>query len=112
ARLGGLGEWGIRRRDSFVRCRGAPGHRCYHRLRLGHGALPEGRSVVAGRRNSAGMNGARRTNPKTIKSMPDSLRIVVTGLAATYPFGGVFWDYIQYVLGFHRLGHDVLYLED
>ena len=40
------------------------------------------------------------------------LRIVVTGLAATYPFGGVFWDYIQYVLGFHRLGHDVLYLED
>ena len=40
------------------------------------------------------------------------LRIVVTGLAATYPFGGVFWDYMQYVLGFKRLGHDVLYLED
>jgi hypothetical protein len=40
------------------------------------------------------------------------LRIVVTGLAATYPFGGVFWDYLQYVLGFHRMGHDVLYLED
>lgn len=42
----------------------------------------------------------------------DRLNIVVTGLAATYPFGGVFWDYIQYVLGFHQLGHDVLYLED
>ena len=41
-----------------------------------------------------------------------SLRIAVTGLAATYPFGGVFWDYMQYVLGFHRLGHDVLYIED
>lgn len=40
------------------------------------------------------------------------LRIVVTGLAATYPFGGVFWDYLQYVVGFKRLGHDVLYLED
>ncbi len=40
------------------------------------------------------------------------LRIVVTGLAATYPFGGVFWDYIQYLLGFRELGHDVLYLED
>ena len=40
------------------------------------------------------------------------LRIVVTGLAATYPFGGVFWDYIQYLLGFRDLGHDVLYLED
>jgi glycosyltransferase involved in cell wall biosynthesis len=42
----------------------------------------------------------------------ESLKIVVTGLAATYPFGGVFWDYIQYVLGFLRMGHDVLYLED
>ena len=44
--------------------------------------------------------------------MKDRLRIVVTGLAATYPLGGVFWDYVQYPLGFARLGHDVLYLED
>jgi hypothetical protein len=44
--------------------------------------------------------------------MGERLRIVVTGLAATYPFGGVFWDYLQYALGFVRLGHDVLYLED
>lgn len=41
-----------------------------------------------------------------------SLRIAVTGLAATYPFGGVFWDYLQYPLGLRRLGHDVLYIED
>jgi len=40
------------------------------------------------------------------------VRIVVTGYAATFPYGGVFWDYLQYVLGFHRLGHDALYLED
>lgn len=40
------------------------------------------------------------------------LRIVVTGLAATYPLGGVSWDYLQYALGFARLGHGVLYLED
>lgn len=40
------------------------------------------------------------------------LRIVTTGLAATYPMGGVFWDYLQYALGFAQLGHDVLYLED
>ncbi|MGE3537687.1 MAG: glycosyltransferase family 1 protein [Candidatus Tectimicrobiota bacterium] len=40
------------------------------------------------------------------------LRLVVTGLAATYPFGGVFWDYMQYFLGLHRLGHDVWYIED
>ena len=39
-------------------------------------------------------------------------RIVVTGLAATYPYGGVFFDYLQYALGFAALGHDVLYLED
>lgn len=44
--------------------------------------------------------------------MAESLRIAVTGLAATYPLGGVFWDYLQYVLGFARLGHDVLYIED
>lgn len=42
----------------------------------------------------------------------ERLRIAVTGLAATYPFGGVFWDYMQYALGFHQLGHDVLYIED
>ena len=40
------------------------------------------------------------------------LRIVTTGLAATYPLGGVFWDYLQYALGFMALGHEVLYLED
>ncbi len=40
------------------------------------------------------------------------LRIAVTGLAATYPFGGVFWDYLQYPLGLRRLGHDVIYIED
>jgi hypothetical protein len=44
--------------------------------------------------------------------MRGRLRIVVTGLAATYPLGGVFWDYLQWALGFARLGHDVLYLED
>jgi len=44
--------------------------------------------------------------------MNSKLRIAVTGLAVTYPFGGVFWDYLQYVLGLHRLGHDVLYIED
>ncbi|MFN7952409.1 MAG: glycosyltransferase family 1 protein [bacterium] len=44
--------------------------------------------------------------------MARPLRIVTTGLAATYPLGGVFWDYLQYPLGFQRLGHEVLYLED
>ena len=40
------------------------------------------------------------------------MRVVVTGLAATYPVGGVAWDYLQYVQGFAALGCDVVYLED
>jgi hypothetical protein len=40
------------------------------------------------------------------------MRIVVTGLIATYPLGGVSWDYIQYIQGFRLLGHEVHYLED
>ena len=40
------------------------------------------------------------------------LRIVVSGLIAQYPLGGVTWDYLQYPLGLSRLGHDVYYFED
>jgi hypothetical protein len=40
------------------------------------------------------------------------MRIVVTGLLASFPLGGVGWDYLAYVDGFRRLGCDVLYLED
>lgn len=40
------------------------------------------------------------------------MRIVATGLLGQYPFGGVVWDYIQYLLGFRALGHEVYYLED
>ena len=40
------------------------------------------------------------------------MRIVVTGLIATYPLGGVSWDYLQYVQGLNLLGHEVVYLED
>ena len=40
------------------------------------------------------------------------MRVVVTGLAATYPVGGVAWDYLQYIQGFAALGCDVVYLED
>ncbi len=32
------------------------------------------------------------------------VRIVVTGLLGQYAFGGVTWDYLQYLLGFHALG--------
>lgn len=40
------------------------------------------------------------------------MKVVITGLIAQYPFGGVIWDYIQYALGFRSLGHEVWYLED
>ncbi|HET9296161.1 MAG TPA: glycosyltransferase family 1 protein, partial [Candidatus Binatia bacterium] len=44
--------------------------------------------------------------------MESKLRIIVTGLIAQYPLGGVTWDYFQYVLGLAQLGHEVYYLED
>ena len=40
------------------------------------------------------------------------MRIIVTGMVGLYPIGGVGWDYLQYVIGLARLGHDVYYHED
>jgi hypothetical protein len=37
---------------------------------------------------------------------------IVTGMIASYPVGGVLWDYGQYALGLERLGFEVFYLED
>ena len=44
--------------------------------------------------------------------MRSRLRIIVAGMAAQYPVGGVAWDYLQYPIGLARLGHDVVYHED
>ena len=40
------------------------------------------------------------------------MKAVVTGMIATFPLGGVVWDYGQYVLGLEQLGFEVTYLED
>jgi hypothetical protein len=41
------------------------------------------------------------------------MRIIVTGLIAQHPtLGGVTWDYLQYVIGLQKLGHEVYYFED
>lgn len=40
------------------------------------------------------------------------MRAIVTGMIATYPVGGVAWDYAQYALALERLGWEVFYLED
>lgn len=44
--------------------------------------------------------------------MSERLRVIVSGLVAQYPIGGVSWDYVQYLLGLRAQGHDVFYLED
>lgn len=40
------------------------------------------------------------------------MRAVVTGMIATYPVGGVAWDYGQYAVALEDLGFEVYYLED
>lgn len=39
-------------------------------------------------------------------------RVIVTGFVGLFPYGGVVWDYLQYVIGFIELGWDAIYLED
>jgi hypothetical protein len=40
------------------------------------------------------------------------MKIVFAGIIARYPFGGVTWCSLMYLLGLRALGHDVLYIED
>lgn len=40
------------------------------------------------------------------------MKAAVSGMIATFPLGGVAWDYGQYALGLERLGYEVTYLED
>ncbi len=40
------------------------------------------------------------------------MKIVVAGIIARYPFGGVAWCSLMYLLGLRALGHEVHYVED
>jgi hypothetical protein len=40
------------------------------------------------------------------------LKILFAGIIARYPFGGVTWCSLMYLLGLRALGHDVFYIED
>ncbi len=40
------------------------------------------------------------------------MKIVLAGIVARYPFGGVTWCSLMYLLGLRALGHEVLYIED
>jgi hypothetical protein len=40
------------------------------------------------------------------------MKILVAGIIARYPFGGVTWCSLMYLLGLRALGHEVFYIED
>jgi hypothetical protein len=40
------------------------------------------------------------------------VKVLVAGIIARYPFGGVAWCSLMYLLGLRALGHDVFYVED
>ncbi|MCC7417143.1 MAG: glycosyltransferase family 1 protein [Acidobacteria bacterium] len=40
------------------------------------------------------------------------MRILFAGIIARYPFGGVSWCSLMYLLGLRALGHEVFYVED
>ena len=44
--------------------------------------------------------------------MPDRLTILLSGMIAAHPVqGGATWAVLQYLLGFQRLGHRVIFVE-
>ncbi len=40
------------------------------------------------------------------------MRIILAGIMGRYPYGGVAWCALMYLLGLRKLGHEVWYLED
>ena len=40
------------------------------------------------------------------------MKILFAGIIARYPYGGVTWCSLMYLLGLQDLGHEVLYIED
>ncbi len=44
--------------------------------------------------------------------MSKKLRLIVLGAMGRIPFAGMAWEALHYVGGFHRLGHEVYYIED
>jgi hypothetical protein len=40
------------------------------------------------------------------------LKVLCSGYLVRYPLGGHSWHHLQYLLGFQRLGHEVVYFED
>ncbi|MSR20366.1 MAG: hypothetical protein EXR91_05240 [Gemmatimonadetes bacterium] len=40
------------------------------------------------------------------------MKVLLAGIVARYPYGGVTWCSLMYLLGLRALGHEVLYIED
>lgn len=40
------------------------------------------------------------------------LNIIIAGYIVGGPLGGLVWHHLQYVLGLHEMGHQVLFVED
>ena len=40
------------------------------------------------------------------------MKVLLAGIIARYPYGGVTWCSLMYLLGLRALGHEVLYIED
>ena len=49
--------------------------------------------------------------PPALPALP-AMKILFAGIIARYPFGGVTWCSLMYLLGLRALGHEVFYIED
>src|SRR6187431_1743082 len=61
------------------------------------------------RPNGAGL---RRRSDLSGRRLVTKLQIIVMGYIVRGPIGGMAWHHLQYVIGLHRLGHDVYFVED
>ena len=54
----------------------------------------------------------RRARARNRAGCQTRVKILFAGIIARYPFGGVTWCSLMYLLGLRALGHEVLYIED
>src|SRR4030095_16590528 len=54
----------------------------------------------------------RKASTNSSKRQNGEMRILFAGIIARYPFGGVTWCSLMYLLGLRALGHEVFYIED
>jgi hypothetical protein len=50
--------------------------------------------------------------PRSRYPSPDKGRVIVWGMLAHHPFGGMTWQVLHHIVGIRRLGFDAWYVED